>query len=77
MHEHFTLIDNELAREIADARHPAPILKQAISDFRQDQENRFRAGESATLLVREFAAFMDEVIVLAWQRFNWQETLRG
>ena len=69
------LIAPALAEDLRTATHPVPLFKQAIADYKAALEARFRAGEAADVLVRERARFMDEVLTLAWQRFEWSENL--
>ena len=62
-----------LESNLAGTKQPIPLLKEAILNTRLDHETRFVQGENAEKLVRERAAFMDEIMRLAWGRFNWDE----
>ncbi len=67
----------ELEQELASANMPIPIFKQALADFRSGLEQRFESGEDVETLVTDRAAFVDRVLSLAWQRFEWNENRRS
>ena len=62
-----------LESDLARTKQPIPLFKEAILDTRLDHKTRFGEGEDAEKLVRERAAFIDEIMRLAWGRFNWDE----
>lgn len=63
----------QLESELAGTKLVIPLFKASILEARLADESRFREGEDAEKLVREKAAFMDEIIRLAWSRFDWAE----
>ncbi len=69
------MLDGEpLAARLENATIPIPVFKEALREFRADLEKRFYDGEDVELLIQRHAAFVDEVLRLAWQRFDWQES---
>lgn len=66
-----------LAKDLAATRLPIPVFKKALAEFREQIATRFYAGESAESLIIANAAFVDEIIRLAWGRFEWQENLKS
>lgn len=71
-----TMLDGRpLEARLAEATIPIPVFKEAISEFRADLEARFYAGEDVEALIKRNAAFIDEVLTLAWRRFDWEENL--
>lgn len=71
------LAGTPLAERLANAPIPIPVFKEAIGEFRADLEARFYDGEDVETLIKRNAAFIDEVLTLAWQRFTWDENLRS
>lgn len=70
MHRH--LIER-LESELAGTIQSIPLFKATILEFRSANESRFRKGEDIEKLIRGQAAFMDEILRLAWARFDWSE----
>lgn len=64
-----------LSVAVRDTKKPIPLLKQALTDFRETQEQAFASGTSANRLVQQRAAFIDHILVLCWRRFSWDENL--
>jgi len=62
-----------LEAKLARTRQVIPLFKATILETQLANESRFRKGEDAEKLVREKAAFMDEIMRLAWNRFDWAE----
>ena len=62
-----------LEAKIARTRQVIPLFKATILETQLANESRFRKGEDTEKLVREKAAFMDEIMRLAWNRFDWAE----
>ncbi len=62
-----------LESNLSKTKQPIPVLKEAILAAYQDHEARFRAGEDTEKLLHERSAFMDEVMRLVWDRFQWNE----
>ena len=52
-----------------------PIFKQALADFLNDLEQRFYEGEDVETLLHARAEFVDQVLRLAWSRFEWDQNL--
>jgi [protein-PII] uridylyltransferase len=63
----------QLAPRLAKTKQAIPLFKEAIQEALKDHETRFIKGEDAAKLVRERATFMDEIMRLAWNRFDWNE----
>jgi len=47
-----------LSVAVRDTKKPIPLLKQALTDFRETQEQAFASGTSASRLVQQRAAFI-------------------
>jgi [protein-PII] uridylyltransferase len=62
-----------LEAKLDGTRQAIPLFKTAIIETQENHESRFRKGEDAEKLVRERAAFMDQIIRLVWNRFDWAE----
>jgi [protein-PII] uridylyltransferase len=62
-----------LKSALANTKRIIPLFKESILNTQKEHEQRFRDGEYAENLVREKAAFMDEILNLVWNRFNWNE----
>lgn len=65
----------QLAEELSASRQPIPLFKQALAEFHETLESRFREGVSANELIKGRAAFMDQIMRSAWDRFEWNENL--
>lgn len=65
----------QLAEELSASRQPIPLFKQALAEFHETLESRFREGVSANELIKDRAAFMDQIMRSAWDRFEWNENL--
>ena len=65
-------VDNAIAadleKNLGATQKPIPVFKLALQGHRQQQEDKFHAGEDAGLLIQQNACFMDEVMRLAWGR---------
>lgn len=70
-----TAAGEDLESRLADASVPIPIFKQAIADYLASLRSRFEDGEDIEALVHDHANFIDEVLKLAWGRFEWSENL--
>ncbi len=49
------------------------VFRNAISAANTHLDNRFHEGEDVQTLVRERSEFMDEIILLAWNRHPWDK----
>ncbi|HKI74290.1 MAG TPA: [protein-PII] uridylyltransferase [Pseudomonadales bacterium] len=64
-----------LESELARAKQAMPVFKHAITTFLKDLEQRFYEGEDVETLLHARAEFIDQVMQLAWRRFEWHENL--
>ena len=64
-----------LSQTVFESKTPLPLLKAALADFRAHQHTAFENGASVTELITARAAFIDHILTLCWQRFNWDENL--
>lgn len=62
-----------LETELAGTRQVIPLFKATILEAQLTNQSRFRKGEDAGKLIRERAALTDEIIRIAWGRFDWAE----
>ena len=65
----FTLI----AAALKSNARVIPAFKQTLQNSQEQLDARFRAGEDIESLIRARATLVDEVLRLAWQRFEWNE----
>ena len=54
----------------ADARSPAPRIRDAVATTQARLDQRFRQGEPVAALVEARARFVDDVLTHAWRRFG-------
>ena len=64
-----------LSQTVSESKTPLPLLKAALADFRAHQHTAFDNGTSVAELITARAAFIDHILALCWQRFNWDENL--
>ena len=64
-------------RFLSDLEHglPIPIYRNAISAANRHLNTRFEQGEQIRTLIRERAAFIDRILLHAWQRFEWNNNI--
>lgn len=67
----------DLRNDLAESRVSIPIFKDHIAKYRESLKQRFFDGTDADTLVIEHARFIDALLTLAWQRFDWNENLRS
>lgn len=60
---------------LADNRRIVPAFKATLADAAQILDAKFAEGEDIEALVRGRAQLVDELLVLAWRRFEWNENL--
>ena len=73
----FDQILTSLEEALTETRQVIPAFKSAIQEARAHLSERFYAGVTAEDLVKQHASFMDGILMLAWQRFDWDENLRS
>jgi len=66
-----------LTEDLTSQRVPIPVFKQHLREYRERLKQRFFDGENVNILVHEHARFLDALLTLAWERFNWNENLRS
>ena len=80
MTKHALSIDHAIHRlteDLTGSRVSIPVFKDHIAQYRAGLKSRFFEGENADDLVREHARFLDALLTLAWERFDWNENLRS
>ena len=65
----------QLAEKLTGSRQPIPLFKEVLAEFHSSLRQQFTAGISAGKLIQKHSAFMDEILQLAWRRFDWNERL--
>jgi [protein-PII] uridylyltransferase len=71
------VIDTELfdpgqfQAELSLKASPIAAFKKAIGRAREVLDRRFLAGQDIRRLVRDRAGFVDQILRLAWRRFDW------
>ena len=68
---------NHLEQDLAASRQVIPCFKSAITAARETLISAFAEGAPVEQLVTDHATFMDGVLRLAWNRFEWQENRRS
>ena len=58
---------------LADNRRIVPTFKAALADAASVLDGKFSAGVDVEALVHGRARFVDELLQLAWSRFEWNE----
>ena len=58
---------------LADNRRIVPTFKAALADAASVLDGKFSAGVDVEALVHGRARFVDELLRLAWSRFEWNE----
>jgi [protein-PII] uridylyltransferase len=67
--------EEELVARLEASKLAIPVFKQGLEACRENLEARFRAGEDVEALIEGRAQFVDMVLRLAWNRFDWNENL--
>jgi [protein-PII] uridylyltransferase len=62
-----------LEKELEQSKRAIPVLKQALELCRLNLEARFHEGENVETLIEGRAKFVDMILSLAWNRFDWDE----
>jgi len=65
----------QLGTDLEGTKRAIPLFKQALQDCNTDLTKRFYAHEDIERLVHDRAHFMDQLLQLAWHRFDWHENL--
>jgi len=65
----------QLGTDLEGTKRAIPLFKQALQDCNADLAKRFYAHEDIERLVHDRARFMDQLLHLAWHRFDWHENL--
>lgn len=69
------LIQDKLEQDLTGSRQVIPLFKQAIVECKQNLEQRFHDGDDVNVLMLDHAVFIDQILSLAWKRFDWDENL--
>ncbi|MFI0474340.1 [protein-PII] uridylyltransferase [Halomonas sp. HMF6819] len=69
-----TLFDLAAFRtELAGTRSPIAPFKAALKELQARLDERFRAGADIRDLVRGRAWYLDQLLAIAWERFEWPD----
>lgn len=68
---------SQLESDLADTRQAIPLFKTVLADARQALSDEFDAGVAVDELTRARSDFMDGILKLAWDRFDWIENKRA
>jgi len=63
----------ELKKALNSGRPAINSFKQTLGDYRAASYERFRQGEAVEILVKERAAFIDQILQVAWDSFEWEQ----
>jgi len=69
----FDHLIQELDSELENNQRIIPIFKGALAKARVMMTSNFEAGVSTDLLIKANSDFMDDIMRLAWNRFDWTE----
>ncbi|WP_251977030.1 [protein-PII] uridylyltransferase [Salinicola avicenniae] len=73
-HPDDTLFDAAAFREeLQRARQPIALFKQALSTLNDRLDERFRAGTDIRDLIYGRAWYLDRLLQIAWERFEWPD----
>jgi [protein-PII] uridylyltransferase len=70
------MLDHLIAKldsELESNKRVIPRFKETLAEARSILTSKFEAGFSTDLLIRANSDFMDDIMRLAWNRFNWVE----
>ncbi len=68
-------VNRNLSDILLGQKQIVPALKSALMDGKQELERRFYAGDNISELLSDHARFVDEILQVAWRRFNWDENI--
>jgi len=69
----FDHLIHELDSELENNQRIIPIFKSTLAKARVMMTSNFEAGVSTDLLIKANSDFMDDIMRLAWNRFDWTE----
>ncbi len=67
--------EEELLEQLENSKRIIPVFKENLELCSENLKQRFHAGEDVEALIEGRAQFVDMVLRLAWQRFDWNENL--
>ncbi|MFT7687002.1 MAG: [protein-PII] uridylyltransferase [Candidatus Azotimanducaceae bacterium] len=62
-----------LSSQLKIQQHPIPIFKEALNEIKANLAERFHDGCDVNELMSDHASYIDGILRLAWQRFDWEE----
>ena len=77
----FHVVDNALlesiSRDVNAAKNPIPVLRAALSAFKQAQSQAYSESLPIEQLTHGRAKFIDHILEICWGRFSWDENLNS
>lgn len=58
---------------LAESNSPIPVFKQALNDAQEKMDERFRNGEDIRKLIYGRAWLIDQLLLQAWNLFDWPD----
>lgn len=69
----FNHLVDELSSGLENSKQSIPKFKDTLEKARSILGEKFEAGVSTDTLIQAHSDFMDDIMRLAWNRFNWAE----
>ncbi|MBV1877582.1 MAG: [protein-PII] uridylyltransferase [Pseudomonadales bacterium] len=66
----------EIQVKLDNTQQIIPILKTALSDYKKSLATRFQNQDSIESLIMQHSDFVDQILKLAWCRFDWDENIK-
>lgn len=67
----------ELAKQLDRSKRIIPVLKETLLALRSYLDEKFLAGTDIGDLIHQRSEYMDQILKLVWQRFDWHENGRS
>jgi len=62
-----------LSSRLKGKRQIIPIFKDALAELKETLAKRFHEGDDVGELMSDHARYVDKILRLAWEKFEWQE----
>jgi [protein-PII] uridylyltransferase len=67
----------QLAKQLDQSKRIIPVLKDTLLTLHAYLDEQFYAGADIDELIYKRSDYMDQILKLVWQRFDWNENLRS
>ncbi len=62
----------EFNTQLKDSKTPIVYFKAAINNARATLDARFRANASVEIIIRDMSWFVDQLLIIAWNQYDWK-----